>query len=130
MADPNRQVQIGFCKRDEPLSDPDIRRAISQAIDRDAINDAVFAGTTEPATQLWPEGDRFYNPEIGDVLGYDPESARQILADAGQPNPEFDIYLLNALSVPEVGQVVQAQLKEVGITAQPHADRRLRRASS
>lgn len=115
--DPSRMVQVGFCKRDEPLSDPDVRRAISNAIDREALNDAVFAGTAEPAVQLWPEGDRFYNPEVGDVLDYDPDSARQILADAGQPNPQFDMYLLNALSVPEVGQVVQAQLKEVGITA-------------
>ena len=115
--DPTRMVQVGFCKRDEPLSDPDVRRAISNAIDRDAINDAVFAGTTEPAVQLWPEGDRFYNPEVGDVLDYDPEAAKQALADAGQPNPQFDMYLLNALSVPDVGQVVQQQLKQVGITA-------------
>lgn len=118
IADPNRQLRMTFCKRDEPLSDPKVRLAISRAIDRDALNAAIFAGTGKVAVQLWPEGDRFYNPEVGDALGYDPASARQLLAEAGQPNPRFDVYLLNAFDIPDVGQVVQAQLEAVGITTE------------
>jgi len=114
-ADPNRLVRMAFCKRDEPLSNTDLRKAISMAIDREAINDAVYAGTGTPATQFWPEGDRFYNTDVGDAMGYDLEGAKQAVADSGIANPTFDLYLLGSFNMPDVGTVVQEQLRQVGI---------------
>jgi len=115
VSDPNRLVRMAFCKRDAPLSNVDVRKAISLAIDREAINEAVYAGTATPATQFWPEGDRFYNPEVGDSMGYDLEGAKQALADSGIANPSFDLYLLGSFNMPDVGTVVQEQLRQIGI---------------
>ncbi|HEY6531471.1 MAG TPA: ABC transporter substrate-binding protein [Acidimicrobiales bacterium] len=117
VSDPNRLVRMAFCKRDEPLSNVDLRTAISLAIDREALNEAIYAGTGSPATQFWPEGDRFYNPEVGDAMGYDLEGAKQAVADSGIANPTFDLYLLGSFNMPDVGTVVKEQLAQVGITA-------------
>jgi len=94
-----------------------VRKAINKAIDREALSDVVFAGTAIPAHQLWAPGSRFHDPEVDDELAYDPEATRQLLADAGYPDGiEFDAYVLPSLSLPEVAEVIQPQLAEVGIT--------------
>lgn len=116
LADPNRMMMFATCKRDAPLDNLDLRKAISMAIDRQAISDAIFAGTAEPAVQVWPEGNRFYNTDVGDSLGYNPEQAKQLVQDSGVADPTFDIYLLNAFGIPDVATIVQQQLKDVGIT--------------
>jgi peptide/nickel transport system substrate-binding protein len=117
LSDPNRMMRFVTCKRDAPLDNVDLRKAISMAMDRQAISDAIFAGTAEPAVQVWPEGNRFYNTDIGDELGFNPEGARQAVQDSGLTNPEFDLYMIGSFSVPDVGAVVQQQLDEVGIKA-------------
>jgi peptide/nickel transport system substrate-binding protein len=117
VSDPSRLMRMAFCRRDQPLADPVLRKAINKAIDRESINEAVFEGTAEPAIQMWPEGNRFFNTDVGDELAYDPEGARQLLADAGISNPSFDLVLLNSLMIPEVATVIEQQLADVGITA-------------
>jgi ABC-type transport system substrate-binding protein len=116
-ADPTSLVNLAICKRDAPLSDARVRVAINKAIDREGISEAIYAGTAVPATELWPEGHRFWDPEIADDLAYDPEGARQLVEESGIGDVAFDMYPLNALAIPEVAQVVQSQLAEVGINA-------------
>lgn len=115
--DPTRLMRFGMCKRDAPFDNVDIRRAISKAIDREALNEVVFAGTGEPAVQLWPEGNRFFNPEVGDELDYDPEGAKQLVADSGISDPTFDLYIIDFLGISDAAEVIAAQLADVGITA-------------
>ncbi|HEY6533707.1 MAG TPA: ABC transporter substrate-binding protein [Acidimicrobiales bacterium] len=117
VSDPTRLMRMGLCKRDAPLDNENIRKAISKAIDRDALNEVVFAGTAEKAVQLWPEDNRFFNPELGDELDYDPEAAKQLVADSGVANPKFDLYILDNLGLPDTATIVEAQLAEVGIEA-------------
>jgi peptide/nickel transport system substrate-binding protein len=117
LSDPSRLMRVGMCRRDTPLDNADVRRAISNAIDREALNDAVFEGTAEPAVQLWPEGNRFFNPEVGDELDYDPETAKQLIADSGLTDPTFDLYVLDNLGLPDTAVVLEQQLAAVGITA-------------
>jgi peptide/nickel transport system substrate-binding protein len=116
VSDPNRMLRFVTCKRDAPLDNVDLRKAISQGMDRQAISDALFGGTAEVATQFWPEGNRFYNTDVGDELGYDPESARQLVQQSGVANPEFDVYLIGSFGIPAVAEVVKEQLAAVGIT--------------
>jgi peptide/nickel transport system substrate-binding protein len=68
-----------------PLKDVRVRRAISKAINREAICSRVMEGLAAPASQLIPEGWFSYNPEI-EVERYEPESARKLLAEAGYPD--------------------------------------------
>jgi len=117
LSDPSRLMRIGTCKRDTPLDNADVRRAISNAIDRDALNEAVFEGTATKAIQLWPEDNRFFSPEVGDELDYDPETAKQLIADSGLTDPTFDLYVLDNLGLPDTATVIEQQLKDVGINA-------------
>lgn len=114
---PNQLSSFQTCKRDGPLADVQVRRAVNKAIDREAIIEAVFDGTAEPATSLWPPGHRFHNPDVADELAYDPKGARRLLEDAGYGDGfEFDLYVIQALGMPETAEVIQQQLAEVGIT--------------
>jgi len=114
---PDRRIQMQICKKDGPLADPLVRQAINKAIDRDAINELVFYGSAAPSTQLYPEGHRFNNPEVNDVLAYDPEGARALLEEAGYADGfTVDIYTIPFAGIPETAEVLTSQLAEVGIT--------------
>jgi ABC-type transport system substrate-binding protein len=115
-ADPNQNVQMYMCKSDGPLADERVRLAINKAVDREALGEAVFAGTTEPAHGLWPDDHRFHNPDINDVLAYDQDEARSLLAEAGYADGfSVDFYMTQGVSIPEAAEVIQAQLQEVGV---------------
>lgn len=81
-----RGLQMNLAR--EPLDNVDVRLALSQAIDRQALV-AVVANGAHQATTSWipafvPAGAA---PDAFDACcGFDPDAARQHLADAGYPN--------------------------------------------
>jgi ABC-type transport system substrate-binding protein len=114
--DPNAMVAITICKRDAPLADADFREAVSKAIDRQAISDAAYEGTAQPASQLWPEGHPYYDPSLAGAADFDPDGARELLADAGYADgAEFDLYVQPSVGLPDVAQILQQQLEQVGV---------------
>jgi peptide/nickel transport system substrate-binding protein len=116
--DPNALVSITICKRDAPLADADFREAVSKAIDREAISEAAYEGTAQPASQLWPEGHPYYDPDLADAAEFDPDGARELLADAGYADgAEFDVYVQPSVGLPDVAQIIQQQLEAVGVKA-------------
>jgi len=68
-----------------PLVDPRVRRALSLAIDRQILVDAITKGGQIPAFSFTPPNTQGYQPPSG-ILSYDVGLARQLLADAGFPN--------------------------------------------
>ncbi|WP_180900550.1 ABC transporter substrate-binding protein [Martelella soudanensis] len=68
-----------------PLRNPEVRRALSQSINREAIVDRIMDGQGVPAGQLVPEGYFGYDPSIK-VDPYDPEMAGKLLSEAGYPD--------------------------------------------
>ncbi len=67
-----------------PLDDPRVRRALALAADREILANVVLRGFHFPASGGFvPPGMPGHSPGI--ALPYDPESARQLLADAGYP---------------------------------------------
>jgi peptide/nickel transport system substrate-binding protein len=114
---PNSAAMMHICKKDGPLADARVRQAVNKGMDREAISAAVYAGTAEPQTESWPEGHRLYNPEVGDVLAYDPEGAKQLLTEAGYPNGfSMDMYPIQAFNLDETAEVIKDQLGKIGIT--------------
>lgn len=65
--------------QDPVLQDVDLRKALSLAIDRQAICDTVFEGTREPAGSIVPPGVAGYEPDTWEFSKYDPEQAKAIL---------------------------------------------------
>ena len=108
-----------------PFTDVRVRRAISRAVDRQAIIDAVWV-RGEPSGPL-SRGLRDWSLPV-DQLGegakyykYDPREARRLLAEAGHPNG----FKTQLIVTPGYGsdfvdsaQLVVRQLKEVGIQAE------------
>ncbi|MBR0645785.1 ABC transporter substrate-binding protein [Plastoroseomonas hellenica] len=67
-----------------PFQDVRVRRALSTAINRQALAERVMEGTAAPTGQWLPEGTFGYNPEVAPPR-FDPEGARRLLAEAGFP---------------------------------------------
>jgi peptide/nickel transport system substrate-binding protein len=67
-----------------PFNDARVRRALSIAVNRDALAERVMEGTAKPAGQWLPEGVFGYNPEVR-VPPFDADGAKRMLAEAGYP---------------------------------------------
>lgn len=77
-----------------PLDDPKVRLALAYSVNRKQLVEKVALGDQTPSTAFVPKGFSGYpNPEI---LSYDPEKARKLLAEAGYPDGEGfpQLYLL------------------------------------
>jgi oligopeptide transport system substrate-binding protein len=66
-----------------PFNDVRVRKALALAIDRERLIEKITRGAEKPATHITPNGIPHYRPPEG--LGFDPEAARQLLAEAGYP---------------------------------------------
>lgn len=68
-----------------PLLDLRVRRALSKAVNRQAIADKLFHGAAMPTGQFVPKGMVGWVPEM-EAEAYDPEGAKKLLAEAGYPD--------------------------------------------
>ena len=80
---------LGFNMNDEKFSDVRVRKAISYAIDKQEIIDVVLLGLGEIATGPYKPGTWVYNPDV-EGYDYDPERARELLAEAGWTDTDGD----------------------------------------
>jgi len=68
-----------------PFKDMRVRKAMSHAINREGIVERIMGGVAEPAGQLLPPSMFGANPDA-EPTPYDPELARELLAEAGYPD--------------------------------------------
>jgi ABC-type oligopeptide transport system substrate-binding subunit len=74
----------------EPFDDVRVREALALAIDRERISRVDLGGATEPAARLLPEAMSGEKPVVQktELVDYDVNKARELLAQAGYPNGE------------------------------------------
>ena len=103
----------------KPLDNPKVRRAMTHAIDRDRIIKHILEGYAYPLGGLLSPQVFGYEPSAK-AFAFDPEKAKQLLAEAGFANG-FEIdYFSPTGRYPkdrEVAQVIVEQLSKVGIKA-------------
>jgi len=99
---------------DSPFKDKRVRQAVAHAINRQELIDLVFFGYAAPIDHPLLPGTPWY--VTSPALPYDPDKAKQLLADAGYPNG-FDDEIVGAPTPEErkIAEVVAAQLQRVGI---------------
>lgn len=95
------------------LGDVRVRQALNYAVDRDAIVASVQPGRATP--QVWHSASEAFDPELEDYYPYDPEKAKQLLADAGYADG-FTFKVNNHPLMQTVAQAVAGYLAEVGVT--------------
>jgi peptide/nickel transport system substrate-binding protein len=106
-----------------PLRDSRVRKAISKAINRQALANNVMEGQAVPTGQLLPEGFFGYTNNLK-VEPFDPEGAKKLLAEAGYPNGfGLTIHSPNNRYVNDakVAQAVAQMLTRVGIVTRVEA---------
>ncbi|WP_363354754.1 ABC transporter substrate-binding protein [Microbacterium sp. LMI12-1-1.1] len=97
------------------LADVDVRRAINMAFDREALLDALQAGYGTVTEQVFPTTSVGFDPALDNTYSYDPEGAKELLAEAGYP----DGFTLNMMTTPAFQttfDLVGQQLADIGIT--------------
>jgi peptide/nickel transport system substrate-binding protein len=100
-----------------PFRDRRVRRAVSLAINRQAIAERVMEGEASPTGQFMPEGFSGWLPDIGPDP-WDLERARALLAEAGFPDGfQLTIHCMNdrLLNDARVCQAVGQMLTRAGI---------------
>ncbi|MCH7999662.1 MAG: peptide ABC transporter substrate-binding protein [Chloroflexi bacterium] len=101
---------------DPTLADLDVRLALSQAIDREEHNRVAADGANAPSTSWIPAVTSGAAPDaFDDIVGFDPESAAQHLADAGYPNgegfPDMSILVGDSPSARATAEFLQQSFK-------------------
>ncbi|MGY1742458.1 MULTISPECIES: peptide ABC transporter substrate-binding protein [unclassified Blastococcus] len=76
-------TSLGFPTYDERYADPRVRRAISMAIDREAISEAIFQGTRTPATSFISPVVNGHRDDACDACELNVEEANSLLDEAG-----------------------------------------------
>lgn len=114
---------IGINMRDPILKDARVRRALSYAIDRNAIVNYLRRGLAVPAAGMLPRESWAYEPSLPSY-DYNPAKARALLDEAGYPDPDGDgpamrMHLtlkIQNLEFPRLqGVVIQQNLRAVGV---------------
>jgi len=101
---------------DKPTMDARVRQAMNYAVDVDTIIDALFDGFAEPASGYVASGELGYG--VVEPFGYDPEKAKELLAEAGYPDGfEMDMACPAGAYThfEEVCEAVAGYLGDVGI---------------
>jgi peptide/nickel transport system substrate-binding protein/oligopeptide transport system substrate-binding protein len=74
---------LGFPTYDQRFADPRVRQAISMAVDREAISQAIFEGTRTPADSFIAPVVEGYREGICEYCTFDADAANKLLDEAG-----------------------------------------------
>jgi peptide/nickel transport system substrate-binding protein len=102
--------------KDGPLAKKEVRQALNYAVDVKTIIDTIFGGNASRVSTLIPKQNFGYDPAIT-PYDYNPEKAKQLLAQAGYPQGfsiSFDASNLDS----SIAQVIASQLEKIGVKVQ------------
>jgi ABC-type transport system substrate-binding protein len=121
MGDSARIIFIALNTTTPYLDDPRVRQALNYAVDVEAIVNAVLLGNGVPVVSPMPAS-FFGFCETEPYYEYNPEKAKELLADAGVPE-DFELRAIAPTGRYaqdfQVAEAVSGFLADVGITAAP-----------
>ena len=128
---PGQPLQFFINSANPPTDQLEVRQAILYAADRTAIVSTIFQDYSPVAYGPLTSATMGYSAEVESTYAHDPARALSLLEMAGWSDTDGDGFLdkdgqplaLQGILMgwgylPEVGQILQAQLKEVGIDLQ------------
>jgi peptide/nickel transport system substrate-binding protein len=125
---PGQPLQFFANTQRSPLDDLQVRRALIYAVNRPAIVETVFEKYSPAAYGPLNRSTFAYDPSVEDIYRCDPEQAAALLEAAGWTDSDADgirdrdgkplkleVILMGWGYIPEVAQMLQDQLKQVGV---------------
>jgi peptide/nickel transport system substrate-binding protein len=112
----NGELTLSFNNSRPPLNNKLVRQAIKYAINHQAVLQTAYAGHGTLIGSMVPPTDPWYEDLTG-LYPYDPQKAKQLLAEAGRPKLALKFRIPNLPYAVSAAQVVKSQLDQVGITA-------------
>src|SRR5690606_39036624 len=104
------------CKTYEPLRDARVRKALSLGIDREAINEALYAGEGEPLDTMFGSAHPWYDAALAGTNTRDVARARQLLDEAGYDELELEMFLSSPdIETTQLAEIITANLAEIGV---------------
>ena len=113
---------LAFNTEKKPFDNVKVRQALSMAVNKQAIIDAVFQGAGKIAKNPIPPTIWSYNDKVKDYP-YDPVAAKKLLAEAGFPNGfETDIWAMPVQrpynpNARRMAEIIQADWDKIGVKA-------------
>ncbi len=106
-------VWLGMNRDAEPFTNPNIRRAVQHAIDRQTVVDAGYYGAARVGHGIIAPGLPGNRDSV--TYDYDPDRARALLEREGATNLSVTLDILNQSDRLNAAQVIQANLADVGV---------------
>lgn len=118
---------ISFQTKEKPFDDPNVRKAVAYAIDRDQIIDLIHGGYATKASSVLASGLEFYQNSDVPTYDYDVEQAESLLNENGYemqgdvrvtPDGEemrYELPIQNTGSWPRMADLLKRQLGQIGI---------------
>jgi ABC-type dipeptide transport system, periplasmic component len=97
------------------LADVKVRQAINMAFDREALLEALQMGYGTVTEQVFPETSVGFDTALDETYPYDPEAAKELLAEAGYPDG-FALSMMTTPAFQTTFDLVAQQLADIGIT--------------
>ena len=125
---PGQPLQFFVNSEKPPTDQAEVRQALLYATDRRTIVSTIFQDYSPVAYGPLTSATMGYSPDVEEAYAYDPAKASALLEKAGWTDSDADGirdrdgqplvlqgYLMGWGYLPEVGQILQAQLKDVGV---------------
>jgi peptide/nickel transport system substrate-binding protein len=93
--------------------DPRVREALELSLDRDAIVKVAMEGEAQAGNQWVAPSNRYYG-KSAPIPKRNVERAKQLLKEAGVPNPSFTLMTPTTSDAQRIAQIVQAMAKDAG----------------
>ena len=105
--------------KEGPFADKRVRQAANYAINKEALVNDVLEGTAEVAAGPTPPAFAWAYNEALEPYPYDPEKAKELIAEAGAEGAELTFYVTEGgsgmLDPVAMGTAIQADLNAVGL---------------
>jgi peptide/nickel transport system substrate-binding protein len=116
---------VEFNVTKEPFTSREVRQALNFAINKQELSDGLYNGNMTPAGGVLPPVDWAFNPDL-QSYPYDPDRARELLAEAGFDEGNPLTFTFMAYTIPRgynpaadrLATAIQEYWSEVGVQAE------------